>query len=401
VRFLILRGADRSMLRRSKSVRSVAGSGTGQLLMNILTRFSTIFLAVCCACPGARSADLYQYEVSELKAPDCLQDVSGAFFSQNDQQTEPIHPVLPVSNFYLLVRYLGDNAIGAAPSFDFARFPDTYGDPSIRGWPLTNLSVPGPKSSWQRASRPDATMDNSSAFQVHCFDAASFINTWTFSPRSIEGGGPHAIYGYSFNSPPPPAIFDGNPATDFVLQASIEIPWFARWTDPAALASEQPIAQVNLFAYFRDRYTGKTFALLLAIFDNRVAASPTYPSFVAHDGGTPFVSMPLNNSAVYATLSPYSSTYVGVPWVGLRFFRAHVTQDNFRRALADINVYCGTHSAARSCGPAPLIWTAYSSRLQDYELTDFGVIHEISRGSPGGNLSMAVHVYGLGAWNFR
>src|SRR5438045_686762 len=91
-------------------------------LVNILTRFSTVFLAVCCACPGARAADLYQFEVSELKAPDCLKDVSSAFFSQNDQQTEPIHPVLPISNFYLLVRYLGDNALGAAPSFDFARF---------------------------------------------------------------------------------------------------------------------------------------------------------------------------------------------------------------------------------------------------------------------------------------
>jgi hypothetical protein len=369
--------------------------------VNILRRLSAILLAATCSGPWVRAADLYHYEVSELKAPDCVEDASSAFFSQNDQQTEPIHPVLPVSNFYLLVRYVGDDAIAAAPSFDFSRFPDTYGDPSIRGWPLTDLSVPDPKSAWQRASRPDATMDNSSAFQLHCYDAASFINTWTFPPRSINGGGPHAIYGYSFNSPPPPAIFDGNPATDFVLQASIEIPWFAQWTDPTASAADQPIGQVNLFAYFRDRYTGKTFALLLAVFDNRVAANPTYRSFVAHDGGTPFVSMPLNESAAYATLSPYSSTYSGTSWAGLRFFRAHITQENFRHALADINFYCATHSEARYCNPAPLIWTAYSSSVQDYELTDFGVIHEISRGAPGGNLSMAVHVYGLGAWNFR
>ena len=33
--------------------------------------------------------------------------------------------------------------------------------------------------------------------------------------------------------------------------------------------------------------------------------------------------------------------------------------------------------------------------------TDFGVIHEIDHGGPGGNLSMDVHVYGLGVWNFR
>src|SRR5205085_4998779 len=111
-----------------------------KLILNILSRFSTVILvAAVCAYPGVRAADLYQYEVSELKAPDCLQDVYGAFFSQNEQQTEPIHPVLPVSNFYLLVRYLGDNAIGAAPEFNFALFPDTYGEPSIRGQPLTNL----------------------------------------------------------------------------------------------------------------------------------------------------------------------------------------------------------------------------------------------------------------------
>ena len=36
-----------------------------------------------------------------------------------------------------------------------------------------------------------------------------------------------------------------------------------------------------------------------------------------------------------------------------------------------------------------------------YEITDFGVIHEIARGGSYGNLSMAVHIYDLGAWNFR
>jgi hypothetical protein len=369
--------------------------------VNIARRLAAILLAASCAGPWARAADLYNYEVSELKAPDCVQDASAAFFSQNAQQTEPIHPVLPVSNFYLLVRYLGDDAIAAAPSFDFSRFPDTYGDPSLRGRPLTDLRVPEAAPLWQRADRADATMDNSSAFQLHCYDAASFINTWTFPSRSINGGGPHAIYGYSFNAPPPPAIFDANPSTDLVLQASIEVPWFAQWSNASTPESDRPIGQVNLFAYFRDRSTGKTFALLLAIYDNRVAANPTYQSFVAHDGQTPFVSMPLNASAAYATLSPYSFTYTGSPWTGLRFFRAHITQQNFRHALTDMNFYCAAHAEARNCGPAPLIWTAYSSSVQDYELTDFGVLHEVTAGAPGGNLSMAVHVYGLGAWNFR
>ncbi len=371
---------------------------TKGLFAFLMTAFS---MALGCAACSAVASDLYNFEATELKAPDCLQDSPSAFVSQNVPQVVPVHPVLPISNFYLLVRYLGDDAIAAAPSFDFSRVPDDYGDPSVRGRPLTGFRVPDPASSWQRAKRADATLDNSSAFAVHCYDASSFINTWTFPAQSISGGGPHAIYGYSFNNPAPPAIFDANPATDFVLQASVEIPWFAKWAGAATAASDQPIGQANFFAYFRDRYTGKTFALLLAIFDNRAVEHPTYASFVSHDGQTPFVSMPLDASAAYATLSPYSSTYTGTPWSGLRFFRAHITQENFRRALDDINAFCAVHSDLNYCNPAPLIWMAYSASVSDYELTDFGLIHEVSTGAPGGNLSMAVHVYGLGAWNFR
>jgi len=83
------------------------------------------------------------------------------------------------------------------------------------------------------------------------------------------------------------------------------------------------------------------------------------------------------------------------------FFRAHITQANFSAALADINAYCHVHTLARYCNILPYIWTAYSASVTDYELTDFGVIHEVDRGGANGNLSMAVHVYGLGAWNFR
>jgi hypothetical protein len=142
---------------------------------------------------------------------------------------------------------------------------------------------------------------------------------------SITGGGPHSIYGYSFDDAGAPVIYDGNPATDFVLQASIEIPWFAAWSEPLSAPGGGPLGQVNLFAYFRDRMSGRTFALLLAIFDNRFAAGPPYHPFVAHDGATPFVSTPIAANARYATLSPGSSTFTGTAWTGLRFFRVHVT----------------------------------------------------------------------------
>jgi hypothetical protein len=130
-------------------------------------------------------------------------------------------------------------------------------------------------------------------------------------------------------------------------------------------------------------------------------AESSYPSTVAHDGSTPFVSVRFSNTAAYATLSPYSSTYTGVPWTGLRFFRAHITPSNFSAALRDINTYCRSHTDARYCGIFPFIWQAYSPAVTDYELTDFGLLHEVDRGGRNGNLSMGVHVYGLGAWAFR
>jgi hypothetical protein len=46
-----------------------------------------------------------------------------------------------------------------------------------------------------------------------------------------------------------PPIYDGNPGTDFVLQASVEIPWFYSVADPVAPAGVVPGGQVVLFAY--------------------------------------------------------------------------------------------------------------------------------------------------------
>jgi hypothetical protein len=363
--------------------------------------FVAAIVGIFAVAPAA-AANLYSYEEAiPLKAPDCVTDLSTAFFEENIQAAEPPHPGLPVTNFYLIVRYMGGDAISARSLYDFGHIDDMYPYPPYRGLPLTGLTVPEPKAQWQRAKRFDATPDNSSAFQMHCYDAASFINTWNFAAQTISGGGPHAIYGYSFNDPPPPAIYDGYPSTDFVLQASIEIPWFAAYTGLPGGELATPIGQVSLFAYLRDRVTQKTFALLLGVFDNRSGAETSYPSTVAHDGATPFVSVPFSETAAFATLSPYSSKYTGIPWTGLRFFRAHVTQANFAAALNAINAYCRSHPLARYCETDFSLGTAYSASVTNYELTDFGVLHEVDRGGADGNLSMGVHVYGLGAWKFR
>ncbi len=359
-------------------------------------------IAIAACTTPVRAADTTNFAATALKAPDCILDPAPSFFAQNTQLAEPPHPTLPIGRYYQIVRYLGDNSVSAPASFDFGHFPPSYPWPPLQGKPLTGLTVPDPKFVWQRAFDPDATMDTSSAFQLHCYDAGSYVNTWTFPELAISGGGPHTIYGYSFEDTASPLIYDSDSNTDFVLQAAIEIPWFSSWPAPGTPPDAAPIGQVNLFAYFRDRTSGKTFALILAIFDNRFSAGPAYSPFVAHDGATPFVSMPIGGTERYATRSPQSWAFTGDTWVGLHFFRAQVTQANFRQALADIDAYCQIHRDQRYCTVATPGGSAYSQAVSDYEITDFGVLHEVFvGGGTNGNVSMGVHIYDLGAWNFR
>jgi hypothetical protein len=355
-------------------------------------------IAILAACStSAIAADLFNGTPTPIKDSECIGDPSGLFFSEN-VPVEPRHPVLPIGHYYELVRYMGTGAVGTDVEFDYGRFPDSYAWPPLRGTTLTGLTPPELKSTYQRASRPDANADNSSAFQMHCYDAASFINTWTFPDLNLAGGGAHSIYGYSFDATEVPSIFDNDAGTDFVLQAKIEIPWFYSVTDPAAPPGVVPVGQAALFAYLQDRRSGKVLALLLGIFDNRyTSAGASYTPFVSHDGQTPFASTPIAANSKYATLSPYSATFTGTTWTGLRFYRAQVTQENFRQVLADVNAFCAANPNLRYCSDAP----AFSTTVTDYAMTDFGVLHEVFPQSVNGHLSMAVHVYGLGAWNLR
>lgn len=346
------------------------------------------------------AADVLRATYAPLKAPECLLDTARAFHSENVQPAEPPHPSRPDRQYYLVARYMGEQATGAPAAFDFSRVPGDYGWPPARGVPLTNLAVPEPRSAWQRALRPDADLDASSAFQLHCEHAGSFINTWQFPAMAITGGGPHAIYGYSFNDPPPPRLFDADPGTDFVLQVAVEVPWFVSWPDRSPQARVDPIGQVVLFAYVRSRTTGRLFALLYALFDNRAGAQGRYAPFTAHDTATPFVSTPVHRDMRFGVQSPYGASYTGEAWSGLRFFRVHVGRAAFAEALAAVNGYCAAQRALRFCADAGQ-GLAFPDDPLDYELTDFGVLHEIFRGDPPGQVSMAIHVFDLGAWQAR
>jgi len=346
----------------------------------------------------ASAADLRNYEATPIKAPECVADTTGYFYSEQELAPDPATAVPKLTHFYFVVRNLGANAVSAAPTYDFGRLPTDYPYPPIRGAALTGLTVPEPRQQWQRSTRVNSTADDSSAFQIHCYDAGSFINTWTFPYVEVPGSSPHSIYGYDFNDPGPRPVFDDNPSTDLVLQVSLEVPWIALWPSPTT--GEMPVAQVSLFAYFRDRTTGKPFAILLLLFDNRLGATGTFPVQISDDLRTPFIGIPLNSGARFSTLSPYSASATGIPWTGLRFFRSHITQGNFREMLLAINDYCREKRIAPFCEASSSSANAFSDDVKDYEITMFGVIHEVSV-LPDSNISMGLHLYDLGVWNFR
>ncbi|HEY3178409.1 MAG TPA: hypothetical protein VGL25_05965 [Casimicrobiaceae bacterium] len=349
---------------------------------------------------SSSAADLHKAVPTPIKAPDCIGDPAQSFFADDVLPTEAPQAV-PNGRYYLVVRYLGKDAVASPADYDFGHFSVSYPARELRGFPVTGLTVPAPASTWQRARLADATVDDSSAFQIYCDHAGSFINSWTFPNRPVTGGGPHAIYAYNFDSRSWPSIFDDKPATDFALQANIEIPWFRTWIDPQSRPTLPPIGQVSLFAYFHDRLTDKPFAFLLAVFDNRFGEVLRYQTYVSHDGELPFVSLPLNRHAPYATPYPKSAQFTGTTWSGLRLFGARITQAQFRAALKDLNAYCAARVDLPNCASAPGIGAAYNTNITDYALTSFGVLHEIFGTDAHNHLSMGVHVSGLGAWNFR
>ena len=374
-----------------------SGSGAVPAIVTRLRRIALFVILIAQAAGITFAADPASGTPTPIKAPECIGDPSALFFSQN-VPLPPVHPVMPIGHYYQIVRYMGIDATAYPTASDYGSLPADYAWPPYRGLPLTGFTAPSPRNDYQRTSRVNANADNASAFQLSCYDAGSYINTWTFPDMPVSGGGAHSIYGYSFDPSMLPFVYDSHAGTDFALQASVEIPWFNPAADPNAPPGVVPVGQVNLFAYFLDSKSGKAFGLILAIFDNRYAApGAAYAPLVAHDGQTPFVSSPIGAVSRYATPSPYSWSFTGNTWTGLRFYRAHITQDNFRAMLADINAYCAANTQLRLCSGAP----AFSTDVADYVLTDFGELHEVFRQSAMGNLSMGVHVYGLGAWNFR
>src|SRR5579862_614338 len=243
------------------------------------TFLATIALSAAATSGGA--ADLANGTPTTIKDPECISDPSALFFVQNSG-AEPRHPVLPIGHYYEIVRYLGEDAVASPDENDFGHVSQFHPYPPFRGLPLTGFTPPEPRSKYQRARNDFSVADNSSGFQLSCYDSGSYINTWTFPFLNIQGGGAHSVYGYSFDLTLAPAIFDDDPGTDFVLQASMEVPWFYSVPDSSVGPDLVPVGQVSLFAYLVDRRSSKVFGLLVGVFDNRYTApGATYSAFVS------------------------------------------------------------------------------------------------------------------------
>ena len=150
-------------------------------------------LAAFGAAEAASAADLLYFQATPIRGPECVTDPAGYFYAEDETTPAPATALPALPHFYLVVRNLGLDAVAASPTNDFGRLPVDYPYPGLRNAALTGLTVPEPSARWQRATRANSTADDSSAFQMHCDDAGSFINTWTFPYATVPGSGAHSV----------------------------------------------------------------------------------------------------------------------------------------------------------------------------------------------------------------
>lgn len=378
-----------------------AASSVFERVVRVALVVATLATVATVATGAAWAADPYKGVRVPIKAPDCIADASQSFFVDNVPQSELTHIVAPVGRFYAIARYLSTDSTSYPTDYDFGRFPDDYPVPDLRGVALTGLSIAGDRARWQRASLPDASADTSSALQLFCDDFGSYINTWTFPYRTLVGEGPHAVFAYDFPESQRPPVYDDDADSDAVIEADIEIPWLAIFVDDAAPPPVAPLGQVSLFFYVRDRATGKPFAVLIEIFDSRFVPATAPASSAMHDTEVPFLSIPLSPVSPFATPSPKSGYFTGAPWSGLRTFSARISREEFRRGIAAINALCARHRDFAFCAPLGATEDAYASDVASYEVTSFGLIHELFGVDDRNHMSMGVHAARMGMWRLR
>ena len=294
--------------------------------------------------------------------------------------TPPNENDYPKNQWYQAVRLFPTNPVQSPLSSDFSKYFSGAGGcafPLGNGWcKLTDLQTPTPYYWYQRGNTDTADVNSTSAFQQFGASAGSYINTFA-SGCMTGGGGPHSVYEYRPN--PPLAVFDGDPKTEIVLQADIEVP-AVYYSNPADAVE----AQVGVAAYFTSTDGTKQFAVLAGAYDSKGLTA----EFRGNDGFTGFTSSPFGNNGLYLTQyavngdhkpQPYfiGASFTGQPWDQMRTFRGYFSRTRFANTLTQFGMY----------GYQP----------EDFRLTSYAVLHEIPNcglqdGHDNGQMSSAMRV---------
>jgi hypothetical protein len=322
--------------------------------------------AICAACvlhlPAAIAADnpAARYEI--LSGPDC----AGA--GNIIAEAAPAPP----NATHVRVQYMGDpgteelrDEIANVATWDVGMFSGLYASPAA-----------------QRGYRDMLPAGRGSAFQLACDSAGFFINTFTFSHAvPVFGAGPSASIG-RFLDPAPRAFSD--PLSILMLEARIAVPWMSTPTPPTGDGT----AQVGFFYYAQDSTSGKAFAHVIGLYDNRTAEASGAYEVVSYDGEVAFVGSPLletrpdGRPTEFLRVSPHSAPMRFVqPWSEPAFFRAEISYETFRKLLLRFKA---------SSLPA------ISTEPMDYRIGLFGVIGETMPGTGSDhNVSLGASVTGL------
>jgi hypothetical protein len=252
-----------------------------------------------------------------------------------------------------------------------------HGDPETPEWfgqvanPVTwDVSVysgfrpAAPLANWQRGYHDAGPPIGSSAVQLRCTQFGFMLNTYAFShTQPVIGGGPNIAYERRFD-PTPPAWPD--PDSRLRIEVEFRLPWL--YDVDANFALSRGVAQVSFFYYLQHLHTGRIFAHVIGLFENRPLGMGNGIEFVGNDTFFDYVSSPLlptqaNGQPVRFVRPGTDSALMQTeePFADLRRFAAEVDHDAMLSIIAALDL--------RGLGGQP-------ARPEEFGLRNVGVLIE-------------------------
>jgi hypothetical protein len=283
----------------------------------------------------------------------------------------------PLDATYMLVLHMGDPGT-----------PELAGEIANRvTWAVGDVTgfYPADPAGTQRGYRDAGPPTSASAFQLACDGAGFLINTFQFSHAvPIAGGGPNVAIARDLSSTPP-VFRDANSVLS--IEADVDLHSVTYQSPPITDGT----AQVSLFYYIQDSTTQVNISHVVGLFDGRApGVSGSMVEGLANDTQVHFFSSPLlpvdGSGMPVKYVRPGASSSLartGSAWGQRLHFAAEIPYDAFAQMLARLKA-----------GPLPGI----SPRPEDYRLTSFGVIGEVSPGTGSEhNVLIGASVFGLRA----